>query len=74
MPFALNLTRVEFHAEDHPDVAVVPETLATFVEDQKQTAHEKLAAFVRALPPVKLYVGWDGNIYPQLWVERVERA
>jgi hypothetical protein len=73
MSFALNLVRIEFHAEDHPDVAVVPETLATFVEDETHTAHEKLAAFVRALPPVKLYIGWDGDTYPQFKVERVER-
>jgi hypothetical protein len=74
MPIALSLTRIEYDAEDHPDVAVVPETLATFVEDAKQTAHDKLVAFVRALPPVKICVGWDGNIYPQFRVERVERA
>jgi len=73
MSLALNLVRIEFHAEDHPDVAVVPETLATFAEDAKQTAHDKLAAFVRALPPVKIYVGWDGAIYPRFRVERVER-
>jgi len=71
MSFSLSLIRVEFHAEDHPDVAVVPEALATFVEDETQTAHEKLAAFVRALPPVKLYVGWDGTVYPQFRVERL---
>lgn len=73
MSFSISLVRIEFHAEDHPDVAVVHETLATFVEDEKQTAHDKLAAFVRAMPPVKIYVGWDDNIYPQFHFERVER-
>jgi|MudIll2142460700_1097286.scaffolds.fasta_scaffold00003_28 hypothetical protein len=71
MNTALVLTRTTYNAQDeHPDTVLSTETVASFEEPD---AHKKLAAYLaHHVNPVALYVAWDGNIYPQYKVHRVD--
>ena len=67
---ALVLTRTTYNAQDeHPDTVLSTETVMSFEEPG---AHEKLNEYLKKMGSVQLYVGWDGNIYPQYKVHRVD--
>jgi len=67
---ALVLTRTTYNAQDeHPDTVLSTETVASFEEPD---AHKKLNEYLKKMGAVKLTVGWDGNIYPQYKVQRVD--
>lgn len=70
MKTALKLLMTTYNQQDdHPDTTVTTAVMGTFEEPK---AHEKVGAYLKALGPQKLYIAWDGNIYPQFKVERVD--
>lgn len=71
MKTALKLLKTTYNAQDdHPDTVLFTTVLGVFEEPH---AHKKVAEFMGLyVNPVELYIAWDGNIYPQFKVERVD--
>ena len=71
MKTALKLKKTTYHAhDDTPDTVIHTEVLGVFDEPD---AHKKVNEFIALyVNPVELYIAWDGNIYPQFKVERVD--
>ena len=45
--------------------------IATFVEDGgRLSPHGKCDAYFEKMPPVKLYLGYDGEVYPQFFLKK----
>lgn len=45
--------------------------LGTFIEKEGLTAAGNAAKFIDNMKPVKLYVGWDGKVYPKIRLEKI---
>lgn len=45
--------------------AVCEKSLGLFIAAGTLTSQGKASKFVESLPPVKMYLGWDGVIYPK---------
>ena len=45
--------------------AVSEESLGIFVEGGGLSAHGKACQYISSMDPIKLYLGWDGYIYPK---------
>jgi len=71
MKTALQLKKTTYHQQDEqPDTVLHTEIIGVFDEPD---AHKKMAEFMTLyVNPVEMYVAWDGNIYPQFKVERVD--
>lgn len=65
----LTLTKIGFdNMENHsPDYE---EVVKTFVDTPEKTAYARLQEYFRSLPPEKLYVGYDFEIYPKYIIKR----
>lgn len=74
MKNALRLERVDFDNMENRDPIHV-EILGTFVDDQNmmgKTAVTKIKEVLRAMSPVKIELGYDGNFYPQFRTVKCE--
>ena len=64
------LIRIDFDTmENHAGAAISSKCLGTFAAGDGITAHGKLGNWLAAQPPVKMYAGWDGRVYPQFRIE-----
>lgn len=52
--------------------ALCTELLGTFIEENKLTAHGNASKFIQGIEPIKLYLGWDGNIYPKIRIVKIK--
>lgn len=69
----LKLIEVSFdNLENGYAEAICREELGVFVDGDKLTAHGKVEEFLRTLEPRHPYLGYDGEVYPQFKVERVQ--
>jgi hypothetical protein len=69
----LRLIKVDFDGmENRLPEAVCKEELATFVDDGRDSAYRKAEGYLSVLAPVKVYLGWDQQVYPQFRLEPVE--
>ena len=66
----LILERTEFDVMEnrHPLSTTI---LKVFVDEEHGlTAHGKAADWLAAQSPMKMYLGWDGNVYPRFTLRR----
>jgi hypothetical protein len=61
---AVQLFRDDFDTFDNTNPSMT-RLLGTFIEKDGRTAHGNANKFIQELQPVKLYLGWDGKVYPQ---------
>ena len=64
----IQLIRIDFDTMENRNPLIKPlvkKCIATFVSDEVLTAKVKYDRYIVNLPPIKLYTGWDGEIYPQ---------
>ena len=50
--------------------AVSDVCVGTFIGNAKLTAQGVAKEWLSEQPPVRLYLGWDGNVYPQFRIEK----
>lgn len=55
--------------ENHAAAARTERVIGVFVADRHLSAHGVCGDWLRAQPPRALYLGWDGEVYPQFRVE-----
>lgn len=66
MPKIITLQVVHFDGlENHEAAAIRIEETHVFVDTAEKTASCKIQEFLNSRPPVKLYYGWNGGIYPE---------
>lgn len=66
----LVLQQLDFdNLENNADAALITKQVAAFADDKDNTAHTKLNAFLRGIPPLLYYLGHDRAVYPQLVVQ-----
>jgi hypothetical protein len=46
--------------------------LGTFIAGNGLSATGKVKEFIENLEPIDLFLGWDGNVYPQIRTEHIE--
>jgi hypothetical protein len=51
--------------ENKSERAIRDESLGLFTDDGKLTAQGNAAEFISKLPEIKMYIGWDGEVYPK---------
>ena len=39
--------------------------LGTFIEKEGKTAHGNASIFISNIEPIRVYLGYDGNVYPK---------
>ena len=62
----IRLERINFDIMENRNPYSI-EILATFCADNGSlTPHGKCDELLKKLPPVKLYLGWDGEVYPKI--------
>jgi hypothetical protein len=72
MAEALRVTVTHFDTlENRIERALSTEVLGTFVGDEAGTPHEKVAELLKGLAAPR-YLGWDGNVYPKVRVEKIQ--
>lgn len=66
----LELIRVDFSTFENYSPAYRT-TLGMFSANKElhTSAHGTLSKFLEDLPPVKLYTGWDGEVYPKFRIK-----
>ena len=47
------------------------ELLGTFIEKEGKTAHGNASIFISNIKPIKVYMGYDGNVYPKFRLVRI---
>ena len=68
---AIRLVKIDFdNLENHN--AICSEDLGVFVDGDNLTAHGKVKEFIRKMQPVKPYLGWNGQVYPQFRLEKID--
>ena len=68
---AIRLIRISFdNLENQLREARIEKIVATFVTGDGLSPQGKVEEFLRKLPPVQLYLGWDGNVYPRYILEK----
>jgi hypothetical protein len=68
----LKLHKITFEVlENNLNSALCSEELGIFTEEGT-TACKKIQDYLHEMGPVMMYLGWDGNVYPQFKVERVD--
>lgn len=61
------LVRLDFdNLENHNPLS--EHLVACFADDTNKTVHAALAEFLGMMPAVRLYAGYDGEIYPKFVV------
>lgn len=61
----IRLTRIDFDNMENRD-AVYKTQLGNFEGvPGGLTAHGKVSDYIQKLEPIKMYLGWDGCVYPQ---------
>lgn len=61
----LRLERIDFDNLENRD-AICKKVVGVFVAEEKGlTAYGKADEWFRTQPPVAMYLGWDGQVYPQ---------
>lgn len=60
----IQLIKIDFDTMENRN-PLIENCIATFVSDEVLTAQGKYDRYIVNLPPIKLYTGWDGEIYPQ---------
>jgi hypothetical protein len=58
----IKLVRTDF---DNVGSHLCKNDIAIFVGDEKAHASEKFRTYLDAMAPLKLYYGWDGEVYPK---------
>ena len=67
----LTISRIDFNTlANISSKAIIREELATFLDDSTERAYTKCTRYLNALPAVRLYIGWDNEIYPKFIVEK----
>ena len=46
--------------------------LGTFIKKDKLTAQGNAGEFIESLAPTKMYLGWNGKVYPQIRLEKIQ--
>ncbi len=64
----IRLVRVDFDNMENRD-AKSEIQVGIFVDGEKVTAHGAVANYFVTQQPVQVYLGWDGNVYPQFRLE-----
>lgn len=65
---AIKLIKVGFDTLENRDPIYEIE-MGVFVDDNSLTAHGKIAKWFNEHEPVKMYLGWDGQVYPKFKME-----
>jgi hypothetical protein len=65
---AKELIRIDFDNMENRD-ALYETSLGTFVQSDELTAHGVLLKWLSEQPPVNMYLGWDGEVYPKFKVK-----
>ena len=60
----IQLIKIDFDTMENRN-PLIENCIATFVSDEVLTAQGKYDRYIENLPPIKLYKGWDGELYPQ---------
>lgn len=68
----LRLVRIDFDNLENRN-ARIKKTVGVFVPKESLTAHGAASAWFDAQPPQRMYLGWDGQVYPQ-WQLEQDRA
>lgn len=60
--------------ENRESEAIYREELATFIEteDSDLSAAGKAGNYISELEPMQLYLAWNGEVYPQIKIEKRE--
>ena len=62
----VRVIKTDFDAlENRLSNAISEKHLKTFTAGDGLTSHGKAKKYIESLEPVKLYVGWDGEVYPK---------
>lgn len=70
MSEVIRLVRVDFDNLENHD-AIYEKEIAVFGSDSPgKTAHAKVGEWLVENGPFKLYLGWDGEVYPKFRAER----
>ncbi len=66
------LIRTDFdNLENQVSAALQSKVLGVFVDTPEKTVHRKCSEYLRNLPPVNLYLGHDGQVYPQFTIKQI---
>jgi len=57
--------------ENQESDAINTKILASFISTENETAHFAASKFISGLPPATLYLGWNKQIYPKIYVKVV---
>ena len=69
---AIQVFRRDFCSlENRISNAVSEKLLGTFIGGGDLSAHGVAAEFVLSLDLIQPYLGWDGKVYPQIYVEEI---
>lgn len=69
---AIRLVREDFDSLENDYSAAYSRTeVGIFVDDDKMTANAKVKAHLDWMEPVKVYLAWDGKLYPRFFIEDV---
>jgi hypothetical protein len=67
----IRLIKISFdNLENHCPMELT--VLGTFVAGDHLTAHGKVAKFINNMDPISMYLGYDGQVYPQYLLETCE--
>lgn len=63
----IEVIKISFdNLENRISDAIIKESIGMFSSSDTSTpVHGVVAKYINELPPVNLYMGWDGDIYPQ---------
>jgi len=68
----MRLTKIEFdNLENDLGEAIVKKEIGLFEGDEHFTAQAKVGTWFRLQNPFQMYLGWDGQVYPQFKTESV---
>lgn len=61
--------------ENNIDAAISEETVKTFAGDTAtRTAFGRAGDYIESLPPVRLYLGWNGEVYPKYILKKTHSS
>jgi hypothetical protein len=71
-PHAIRLVRIDFDSlENTEERARSCEDFGVFLGDEQRNAKTKIDEFLAGFD-VRLYLGWDGEVYPKFELEEVK--
>lgn len=69
---AVRLVREDFDPLENDYSAAYSRTeVGIFVDDSNMTANAKVKGYLGQMDPVKIYLAWDGKLYPRFFIEDV---